>query len=82
MKGVAYAIAQLSNQLEAVVIESDLALTFKGKISPVTTHAQGPQLPKTKVSQRDSIRRSNNNTAFLLHMCDFGYSHAKKKIYR
>jgi hypothetical protein len=40
--GVEYAMAQLRSQLEAVVIERDLALTFKGKISPVTTQAQGP----------------------------------------
>jgi hypothetical protein len=33
----------LNSQLLAVVIESDLARTFKGKISPVTTHAHGPQ---------------------------------------
>jgi hypothetical protein len=41
--GVEYAIAQLSSQFDAVVIDRDLALTFKGKISPVTTQAQGPQ---------------------------------------
>jgi hypothetical protein len=34
----------LSNQLLAVVMLSALALFFKGNISPVTTHAQGPQL--------------------------------------
>jgi hypothetical protein len=36
----------LSSQLEAVVIERDLALTFRGKISPVTTQAQGPHEPR------------------------------------
>lgn len=30
-------MAQLSSQLEAVVMESDFALTLRGKISPVTT---------------------------------------------
>ena len=35
--GVAYAIAQLRSQLDAVVMESDFARTFNGKISPVTT---------------------------------------------
>lgn len=37
--GVAYAMAQLRSQLEAVVMERDLARTFNGKISPVTTQA-------------------------------------------
>ena len=32
-----YAIAQLRSQFEAVVMDKDLARTFKGKISPVTT---------------------------------------------
>lgn len=32
-------MAQLRSQLEAVVMERDLARTFNGKISPVTTHA-------------------------------------------
>jgi hypothetical protein len=40
----------LKSQLLAVVIESDLARTFRGKISPVTTQAQGPQeLAKKKM---------------------------------
>jgi len=34
-------MAQLRSQFEAVVIESDLARTFNGKISPVTTNAHG-----------------------------------------
>lgn len=42
MYGVAYAIAQLSSQLEAVVIDRLFARTLSGKISPVTTHAHGP----------------------------------------
>ena len=46
--GVAYAIAQFSSQFDAVVIESDLARTLSGKISPVTTQAQGPQLQAKK----------------------------------
>ena len=41
--GVEYAIAQFNSQFDAVVIDRDLALTFNGKISPVTTQAQGPQ---------------------------------------
>jgi len=36
-------MAQLSSQFEAVVMESDFARTLRGKISPVTTQAQGPQ---------------------------------------
>lgn len=32
-----YAIAQLRSQFEAVVMDSDFARTFSGKISPVTT---------------------------------------------
>lgn len=46
MYGVEYAKAQLSSQLLAVVMLSAFARDFKGKISPVTTHAQGPQLIK------------------------------------
>lgn len=38
-----YRHTQLNNQLLAVVMDSDLARTLSGKISPVTTHAQGPQ---------------------------------------
>jgi len=37
-----YAIAQFKSQFEAVVMESDFARTLSGKISPVTTQAQGP----------------------------------------
>ena len=37
-------MAQLRSQLDAVVMERDFARTLRGKISPVTTHAQGPQL--------------------------------------
>lgn len=37
-----YPIAQLRSQLDAVVMESDLARTLSGKISPVTTQATGP----------------------------------------
>lgn len=36
-------MAQLRSQFEAVVMDRDLARTLRGKISPVTTQAQGPQ---------------------------------------
>lgn len=43
MYGVAYAMAQLRSQLLAVVIERPFARALRGKISPVTTQAHGPQ---------------------------------------
>ena len=33
----------IAHQLDAVVMDSAFARTFNGKISPVTTQAQGPQ---------------------------------------
>lgn len=39
---------KLSSQLEEVVMLSPLARAFSGKVSPVTTHAHGPQLDAKK----------------------------------
>jgi hypothetical protein len=36
-------LTQLRSQLEAVVIDKLFARILSGKISPVTTHAHGPQ---------------------------------------
>lgn len=41
-------IAQLKSQLVAVVILRDLARVLRGKISPVTTQARGPQVEAKK----------------------------------
>ena len=52
--GVAYAIAQFRSQLEAVVMLRPRARALRGKISPVTTHAQGPL---TKISHAGFFAR-------------------------
>lgn len=51
-------MAQLSNQLEAVVIERPFARALRGKISPVTTQAQGPheQAKKKMYTQTKAMR--------------------------
>jgi hypothetical protein len=46
--GVNLPIAQLKSQLVAVVILRDLARVLRGKISPVTTQARGPQVEAKK----------------------------------
>ena len=46
----------MNSQLLAVVIDNDFARTFRGKISPVTTQAQGPQEQAKKKMLKDVIR--------------------------
>lgn len=41
--------SQLKNQLAAVVMDRHFARTFRGNISPVTTHAAGPKVEAKKL---------------------------------
>lgn len=44
--GVSMATTKFPTQFAAVVMETDTPLTFRGKISLVTTHATGLQIEK------------------------------------
>lgn len=60
MYGVLKAITKFNSQFVAVVMESALARTLSGKISPVTTQATGP--PNSCVS---CFPTTNDGNAFL-----------------
>lgn len=65
-------MAQLRSQLVAVVMLRDLARVVRGKISPVTTHARGPQvLAKKKMKMQTKATAVCCPAIFLTKMSPF-----------